>query len=111
MAQKNIDPSFLLGQLVATAQCLYPLMESIQTNQPSQETTEKVQKMAPMELFLSEIAPYEESLHNMEKGDLLQDMKEIYQLKVDYDFIDEPLDQAAYDAGYTMQMEKHGTNE
>lgn len=114
MLQHN--PSYILGQLVGTAECLQKVVEILEKQDKYRENPEivscpidpdlEVHQLA-LALLERELQPYEPFLLDMGKGDLLADMKRIFYLKVKIDFTDEFLDQNAYEQGYTEQIEKH----
>lgn len=114
--QKN--PSFLLGQLVATARLLYEEIDRLGLkSQISKEKNNKetyfFEDLEPHEacfrLMEREIHPYKifltEELHQM----LLQDLERIYYLKVMYDFLEDFLDDSLYQEGYSAQLSYYST--
>lgn len=113
------NPSYILGQLVGTAECLQKIVETLETqvlktgnsgsNFSPIDSNLEVHDLA-LALLDRELKPYEPFLYEMGKGDLLEDMKRIFYLKVKIDFTEETLDKHAYDRGYHEQADKHGSS-
>lgn len=106
------DPSFILGQLVAVAQCLHDVVETLDikvedTEYYLDENHDMEIHCLALRLLERELAHYEKALLSLGKIALLEDMKHIFYLKVKYDFEDEELDSLAYQRGYQFQIEKH----
>lgn len=112
MADHSTNPSFLLGQLVATAELLQEIVESLEIKVDYTALTENIPEgMDAHELSLlllkRELEPYEKYLYALGKEQLLADMKRIHTLKVKYDFEEEHLDQELYQLGYQEQLDKY----
>lgn len=114
MEQENHDPSYILGQLVGTAQCLQQIVETFQdqvkevipSSAENSQQGEDIHSTA-LDLMEQQLSIYEPYLYNLNKGPLLEDLRRIYRLKVKYDFETEALDQNAYELGYEEQIKKH----
>lgn len=112
--QKN--PNFLLDQLVATSSLLRQEIHKIQPL--NQNNTDKKPysedfflNLDPHEVCLKlmeyELAPYRELFKEAKHQNLLEDMTQIYTLKVKYDFVEDYLDEKLYQMGYESQLEKY----
>lgn len=108
------DPSFLLGQLVGTAQTLQKIVETLKDKVEITSSDDGAKDLDPdcdihqlaLLLLERELAPYEPYLIKLGKSDILDEMRRIYRLKVEYDFEVGPLDELAYYQGYQIQIEK-----
>lgn len=107
--EPNTAPSYLLGQVVATATLLQSTIEALQlTPSPLQKVTTQTSKepVGILALLNQELAPFEEALYRCGKRHLVEEMKRIYLLKDQCPFGEEALDMEQYQAGYQDQMEQ-----
>lgn len=112
------NPSFLLGQLVATARLLCDEIDRLELRQQiskekSNRDTYFFQDLEPHEacfrLMEREIQPYKAFLTEALHQELLQDLTRIYHLKVKYDFLVDFLDDSLYQEGYQTQLSYYST--
>lgn len=114
MTPKKQDPSYLLGQLVGTAQCLQEAFK-MQTDPSDNSLTVAEQYFndmieEPRSTLLRlerDLAPLENKFHAaLDKEQVMADMMFINKLKDRYELTDEHLDEDEYFKGYQQQVKK-----
>lgn len=112
--KRAIVPSFLLGQLVATAQLLEedvkhhddPLDNSLTVaetyfNEMIENPDNALHQIEQL------LEPHRERLKNVEEKSLVRDMTLIYRIKTQYQMSDEHLNEDEFFKGYYQQLKRY----
>lgn len=105
----NKAPSYLLGQVVATARLLQEVIDTLEVP-PTPPPTQRgdTPPTDPLTVLQQKITPLEPYLAQVGKSALVEEMKRVYLLKDQCPFSEDPLDEGQYQAGYQEQMERFG---
>lgn len=111
---RKIVPSFLLGQLVATAQLLE---EDVKEHDAPSDNSLTIAETyfnemienpdSTLHLIEEKLAPLRGRLQKPDKVQLVRDMTLIYRIKKQYKMSDEHLNEDEFFKGYYQQMKKY----
>lgn len=107
------DPSYLLGQLVGTAQCLQEALKEKEHEDDNHLTwaeeyfNDMIEEPATTLKHLEDkLEPFKFKFAHLDEEKMLRDMQLIYKLKNTYNITDEHLDEEEYFKGYQSQVKR-----
>lgn len=114
LQKKEQDPSYLLGQLIGTAQCIEEALKAKVDPMDNSLTVseecfnEMIENPAStLRVLYKELERQSEPAHHLGRDQLIKEMELIQRLAKKYNFHDEHLDEDAYFKGYYEQLKKH----
>lgn len=112
--ERPIVPSFLLGQLVATAQLLEEDVKEHDDPTSNALTVAETyfndmieEPERTLKAIEEKLAPKRERLKNPDKKQLVKDMTLIYRIKKQYQMSDEHLNEEEFFKGYYQQLKRY----